>query len=194
MKFNLPPQNQPIPKHAKLVFQGVVFDTYQWEQQLFNGQTAVFEKLKRSDTVGVVPVTKSGKIIVTCQEQPGLRPFFGLVGGQVDDGETLEEAAVRELREEAGMAAEAFKPWFAIQPSDKIDWTIYAVVARRCKTVGSLQLDGGEKISLEELSFDDFFNLSQHKDFRDREITFALMQSKINGTLAETKSLILGNE
>jgi ADP-ribose pyrophosphatase len=45
-----------IPPHASKVFSGIIFDVYQWDQQLFNGKIATFEALTRSSTVIVIPV------------------------------------------------------------------------------------------------------------------------------------------
>lgn len=89
MEIPRPKSKQPIPDHAKKVFSGVLFDTYQWEQKMYDGSTAVFEKLKRPDTVVVFPVLGDGTVVLTEQEQPGKEPFIGAAGGRVDEGETI---------------------------------------------------------------------------------------------------------
>ena len=73
MEIKRPKSKQPIPDNAKKVFGGVLFDVYQWEQELFDGTKTIFEKLKRPDTVVVFPVLDDGKILLTEQEQPGNR-------------------------------------------------------------------------------------------------------------------------
>ncbi len=57
MKIIRPESKQPMPANAKRVFKGVVFDTYQWEQDMYDGTKKTFEKLKRPDTVVVFPVS-----------------------------------------------------------------------------------------------------------------------------------------
>jgi len=57
-----------MSSESKLVFKGVVFDVYQWEQKMFDGSYEIFEKLKRKDTAMVIPIKKDGKIIITKQE------------------------------------------------------------------------------------------------------------------------------
>lgn len=52
-----------------------------------------FEKLKRADTVQVVPITKEKKIVLTKQEQPGGFSFTGVLGGRVDFNEEILAAA-----------------------------------------------------------------------------------------------------
>lgn len=44
-----------IPEDAKLVFKGVIFDVYQWEQEMFDGTYETFEAIKRVGTVQIIP-------------------------------------------------------------------------------------------------------------------------------------------
>ena len=62
-------ERNTIPKNAKKVFGGVIFEVWQWKQKMFDGSYAVFEKLKRPDTVNVVPVI-GNKIMILIQRQP----------------------------------------------------------------------------------------------------------------------------
>ena len=59
-----------IPDNAKLVFKGVIFDVYQWQQELFDGSQATFEALKRPGTVQVIP-TVGDRVLLSYEEQPG---------------------------------------------------------------------------------------------------------------------------
>lgn len=50
-------------------------------------------------------VLRDGKVLVAARARPPLRAIFSLPGGLVEPGETLAEAALRELREETGLVA-----------------------------------------------------------------------------------------
>lgn len=170
---------QSIPPEAQKVFTGVLFDVYQWEQELFDGSRATFEKICRPDTAGVLAVTPENKIIVSRQEQPSMKPFWSLLGGIVDNGEDPIEAAQRELLEEAGMKG-TLREWFHTKLSQKIDWTIYAYIAHDCVKVADQLLDAGEKIELHEYSFEEFVELTQESDFRDTEVSAQVLKALAN--------------
>jgi ADP-ribose pyrophosphatase len=176
MHIKRPSSKQPIPSHAKKEFTGKMFDVYQWEQELYDGKTATFEKIKREDTVGVIPITTDGKIIIARQEQPGTIPFVGTVGGRVDKGEEPLHAAERELMEETGFEAKEMILWYAIHPFDKIDWAIYLFIAKGCKKVKEQKLDAGEKIDLEFVTFEEFVKITAQHNYRDTEISLRMFR------------------
>ena len=186
-----PASKQPIPEHAKCVFEVKIFSVYQWEQEMFDGSTEIFEKLRRPDTVGIVPITPDGKVVVSFQEQPGLEPFCGLLGGRVDPGETFLEAAERELLEEAGMQAEVLEPWIVFQPVEKIDWAISIFIARGCQKAQAPNLDAGEKITIKTIEFEEFLAMAVREDFRDVEVTLHVCRALATGKRDELKQLLL---
>jgi len=180
MEIKRPQPKQPIPPHAKRVFKGVIFDVYQWEQEMFDGTRAIFEKLKRPDTVVVFSVLPDGKIILTEQEQPGKIPFIGATGGRVDEGEDILTAAKRELLEESGYIAENFILWDARHPVGKIDWVVYTFIAKGLKKIGDIDLDGGEKIKLLPLTLDELIDIATDEKtyFAEQEIIMKFMEAK----------------
>ncbi|MEK7650014.1 MAG: NUDIX hydrolase [Patescibacteria group bacterium] len=180
MEIQRPKSQQPIPDHAKQVFKGVIFDVYQWEQELFDGSKAIFEKLKRPDTVVIFPILPDGKILLTEQKQPGKDPFIAATGGRVDEGEEVMAAAKRELLEESGYEAEEYVLWDVQHPTSKIDWVVYTFIARGLKKVSDLNLDAGEKIILKPVAFDEFLDIGTSGLFAEKEIVFKLMEAKFD--------------
>ncbi len=192
MRIDRPNSRQPMPENAQRVFQGKIFDVYQWEQELFNGSKTIFEKLKRPDTAYVIPITSLKKLILTEQTQPGGSSFIGLLGGRIEDGERPEEGAKRELLEEAGMTAESLVLLDSFQFLPKIDWAIYCFIAKDCKIVREQSLDAGEHIKLIEVSFDEFLDLVGQETFGDLEIVVKMFRISKNPILLErTRKLFL---
>ena len=124
-----PEPQQPIPPHAKKVFTGVLFDVYQWEQELFDGSFATFEKLKRADSVTVIPILPDGRFLIIDDDQPGGKSVRTFPSGGLDPGEDPVDGAKRELLEETGYAPKEITLWRAYHPVSKLDWVLYFFIA-----------------------------------------------------------------
>lgn len=187
-----PVSQQPIPEGARKVFVGELFSVWQWEQKLYDGSSAVFEKIERLDSVTIVPVTEDGRVILARQEQPGIEPFIGVLGGVIDPGEDPLTAAKRELLEEGGMQAKNWKLWFAVQPFSRIEWAEYVYIAQGVTTVSDQQLDAGEQIDLYDVPLEDFILQVIDARFRNKELLQALATPKGWMPVSEMKQLFLG--
>ncbi len=188
-----PPSKQPIPPHARKVFSGILFDVYQWEQELFDGTKTTFEKLVRPDTVVVYPVLPDGRIVLTRQEQPGKAPFLGAAGGRVDAGEDPLEAAHRELREETGYTAKHMKLIDARHWTSKIDWVVYSFVATGITEGGERNLDAGEKIDLMPVTFDEFLEIGCREKFLEKELMPKLYEARLDKEKYEELKKLFSN-
>jgi ADP-ribose pyrophosphatase len=143
---------------------------------MFDGTTSTFEMLKRPDTVMIIPVTEDNKIILTKQEQPG-HTFTGLAGGRLDQGESIIQAAQRELLEETGMIASSYDLLNAFQPAgEKIDWFVFTVIGRGCKKINEQHLDSGEKVEIMKVDFEEFIEIALQDDFRDSELQMVILK------------------
>lgn len=144
-----------VPNTASLVFEGQIFDVYQWPQRMFDGSIDTFEMLKRPDTVSVIAITDD-KVLVLDDEQPHTGVRQSLPGGRVDsDDASVRAAAQRELREETGYS---FKQWRLLsvwQPHTKIEWFIHLWLTWDVTDQQSTQHDVGEKITVKTLSFEE---------------------------------------
>lgn len=182
-----------MPKAAKKVFTGQIFDVYQWEQKMFDGSVVTFERLQRPDTVSIIPVTHEGKIIVGYQEQPSQKPHFTTIAGRVDPGEEILRAAKRELLEETGYQAAEWELLHSYQPTMKIEWVIFTFVARDCKKVAEQNLDAGEKIELKFVNFDEFIEMAARGDFGEHELKIMALEAKLDAKrMAKLKTALLG--
>jgi len=172
-----PKSRQPIPKKAVKVFDGVIFSVYQWDQILYDGTTARFEKLTRDDTVSVFPITSDKKIVLTKQEQPGIEAFISEAGGAIEKDEDILACAYREMVEETGYETENFDFWFSTQPSSKINSGMYCFFGRNASKTRETNPDGGERIEVFEVSFEEFIDVCADPLFRNTEVAMRVLRA-----------------
>jgi len=158
-----------IPPNARRVFKGEIFEVYQWDQELFDGSKAVFERVKRPDTVAVIPVVK-GKILIADEEQPDHVRGKTLICGRVEDGELPLETAKRELLEEAGHSSQSWELLKSYSPVSKMEWRIHVFIARDAKKVAGPKLDPGERITLKKIGLDRLFSLMRSSTWKGTEV------------------------
>ncbi len=179
-----------IPENAKKVFEGIIFDTYQWKQKQFDGSVQTFEMLTRPNTVQILPIV-GDKILVVQEEQPNDgREFFGLVGGQENKGEQSLTAAIREMKEEVGYTSETWELWKTKNLYTRIDWTVSTFIARNCKKTLEPHLDPGEKITPLLVSFDEFMEIITDPGFRSKDLTLDILILQYQNKLDEFKKML----
>ena len=162
MRIYTPSDIRKVPEHATCVFKGAIYDTYQWEQELYDGTTTTFERLKRPDTVEVICVD-GDQILVSKEEQPDTDEFYTVPGGRHDvDAESELDAAKREIREELGYTFKHWKLLHVKQPDMKIERLTYLFLATEVEHIDEQQLDPGEKIEVMKMSFQEFKALETH--------------------------------
>lgn len=173
-----------IPANAKRVFKGVIFDVYQWEQEMFDGSTAIFEKVKRAPTVEVIAAV-GDKILIEKQDQPDRKNNLNLVSGRVESEDILAEAK-RELLEETGYASDDWALFMKHGNHGKVVHDVYYYIARNCKKVQEPELDAGEKIETELITFEEFIQLSEEPSFWvGPEFVIYLLKLKMEPTKKE---------
>jgi len=183
---------KPLPPHAKLVFKGHIFETYQWEQKLYDGSTTTFEKLRRMDTASIIAVVK-GKILLQKQEQPMLEPFICMPGGRCDSyEESALEAAQRELLEETGYTSKTWIPYKAESPFTKIIWILHTFIAKNCVQTAEPHLDAGERIENFLVTLDELLEIAETPDFRNSDLVPDLLKMKVHPEQKQEFARLLG--
>jgi ADP-ribose pyrophosphatase len=180
-----------IPKNAKRVFKGVLFDVYQWKQKQFDGSYATFELVRRKPSVQVIAVVNR-KIILLKEEHPFVGKFSSFPGGIIENKDTKKDA-LRELLEETGLKPETLVLWRKTEFDVKVQWDTYYYIAKGCKKVAVQKLDPGEKIKPVLVSFEEFVEITSSEEFRNREFSdymFRLKQDKKK--LEEFRKKVLG--
>ncbi|EKE06959.1 MAG: NUDIX hydrolase [uncultured bacterium] len=176
-----------IPKNAKKVFTGVLFDVYQWPQKMFDGTFKTFEKLSRKHSIQVLAITTDKKIIVLKEQHPDIKPFYGVIGGGQEGKETPLQTAKRELQEETGYTAKKWELIDVETPSSKLDWTIYTYLAKDAEKTHEQKLDSGEKVEVMKVSFTEFMKYATNHNFMSTGLSFYLLKLNYHKKLGEFK-------
>ena len=181
-----------IPPQAKLVFKGIIFDVYQWEQEMYDGSYETFEMLKRANTLQVI-ATQGENVLIAYEEQPTKGPSYTLLGGRQNEGEEPIDAAKREMKEEAGLVSDDWELYKHFDPYNKMDWTVYTYIARNCKKNAEPSLDAGEKIEVKTVNFDEFVRIATEEHFWGVNLTVELLKMQMEPRkLEEFKKKLFG--
>lgn len=127
-----------------------------------------FDILADEDTVSVLVVTPDQHVVLVKQFRPGPeKELLELPGGRIEVGQTPEQAAAREVREETGYVGELQKVGTA--------WTgAYATVQchqfvmLNSKQMGEPELEEGEVVEVMRLSRQEFFELLRGGELTDQ--------------------------
>lgn len=180
-KRPLPPHAKLHSEQAKLVFKGVRFDTYQWQQKQFDGSMATYEIVKRNDTVIIIPVIDDEIVVVKEQQPHWDKPGFTLVAGMVNADEDLDVAARRELEEETGLMFENYHLVHIETNTPAVEWFAYTFMATGFKGEKPKKLDAGEKSETVKFSLDELIRMTRNREmfYRPMYIEEMLVKDKL---------------
>ena len=170
-----------LPSTAKRVFKGIIFDVYQWEQEMYDGSTATFEALKRPGTIQIIP-TAEGHVLLSYEEQPTHPLTYSLLGGRQEPNEDPIVTAKRELLEESGLVSNDWELLKVYENQGKIEWPLYLFAARNCKKVAEPHLDAGEKIEVKKVTFEQFLKIVTAENFWGQHIANDILRLRLDKT------------
>jgi len=103
---------------SKMVFRGKVFGVRRDEVVEPGGLRATREVIAHPGSVVVLPVREDGQILMIQQYRYATRQYlWELVAGRIDEGESVKEAAARELKEETGYTAKRYTEFLDVFPT-----------------------------------------------------------------------------
>ncbi|GAB5470720.1 MAG: NUDIX hydrolase [Rhodospirillales bacterium] len=104
------------------------------------------------DAAVLAVVTRDERVLLVRRANPPDAGLWGFPGGKIEPGETIEQAALRELREECGLAAEAGSVLTAL---DAIAWggdgrlgSHFVLIAVLCRGVSGEAVAGDDALEV----------------------------------------------
>jgi ADP-ribose pyrophosphatase len=164
---------------SKIVFQGRVFDVRQDLVELPNGRSIQMDIVAHHGAVTIIPLDDKGRIWFVRQYRHAAgEAILELPAGVIEEGESPEECARRETREEIGMAASELKPVgeFFLAPGYSTEY-MYVYLAKGL-TPDPLTQDPDELLSIEQVQVDKAFSLGQDGAIRDAKSLAALFLAR----------------
>jgi ADP-ribose diphosphatase len=161
---------------SEAVFDGRLLHVRRDTVRLPDGSLATREHIVHPGAVLVVPVLPDGRLVIERQfRYPLDRVFIEFPAGKRDAGESAEDTARRELREEAGYDAERFTPLGTIHTlisytNERID----LFVADGLSYVGA-KLDDGEFLDIVTMTEDEMLAALDRGEITDAKTVAALL-------------------
>jgi ADP-ribose pyrophosphatase len=165
----------------------IVFSTPWFEiiAKHLHGDFAPHYALRTKDYVSVVALTEDGRLLLVRQYRPAVgRMTLELPSGHVEEGDSPEEAARKELLEETGHVADQFISLGSLAPDTgrlaNRMWCFFASGARPTSDP-----DYRPETGIEAVSFDGTLaDLVAHREFDSALNSAALFLSVLRGHLA----------
>lgn len=118
------------------------------------------EKNSNKESVIIIAITKEDKFILVVQNRINELTSIEFPSGYIEEDESVEEAANRELQEEVGYISNDITILDSYRSSLGIDASIVNIVlAKKCIKISEQNLGENEYINFDEFSFDELCSI-----------------------------------
>jgi ADP-ribose pyrophosphatase len=161
---------------SKVLYLGPVFGVRRDEVVEPTGVRATREVITHPGSVVVLPVLPDGRIILIRQYRHAARQFlWELVAGRIDSGESVRQAAARELIEETGYRAKRLRIFLDVFPTPGfLEERMYILVAEGI-TPGKAEPEEDEKITAKAFTRAQLEKMIQRGVLRDAKSVAGLL-------------------
>lgn len=164
---------------SKEIYDGALLHVFSDDVRLPNGNKSVREWIKHPGAAAVVPLFADGDVMLIKQFRYPLRKvFYEVPAGKIDSGESPENTAHRELKEETGIIFDKLTSLGEFHPSiGYTDEVIHLYVAQNVEQAHS-KVDEDEFIIPEKLPFEEAVEMVYSGDITDGKTIAALLRAE----------------
>lgn len=160
--LNLEKQNYNVVASEKIKIGRfeIVHDTIEQD-----GKEYPYSYVKMKRGVGILGMVDGMIILLKQYRYIWDNWFWEIPGGMVDDDETPEEAAIRELEEETGFCVKSIKSLGTCYPSIGSTTELQYLYVAECENIGKQNLDSLERINVSLVSVKEFELMIEENEF-----------------------------
>ena len=141
-----------------------------------NGSDAIREVIEHSGGSAIV-CERDGKILLVKQYRyPYAEELLEIPAGKLNDGETPEQTAIRELEEEGGMKAERVEKMFDVYPSPGYTDEIIRIYKAVNPKKTQMNLDEDEFLTGEWIEKEKLKQMIENGQIKDAKTLIALLK------------------
>jgi ADP-ribose pyrophosphatase len=162
--------------NSEIVYQGPVFGVRRDEVLEPGGLRTTRELITHPGSVVVLAVLSDKRIVLIRQYRHATRQYlWELVAGRIDPGETVKEAAARELLEETGYRAKRFRVILDVFPTPGfLEERMYILLAEGLRE-GKAQPEEDEKIEVRSYQTKELKQMIHKGKLRDAKSIAAIL-------------------
>jgi ADP-ribose pyrophosphatase len=181
-KLTKPPKKHHTSKatgkilRSKVMYKGPIFGVRRDEVLEPTGVRTIREVITHPGSVVVMPVLQDGRIILIRQYRHAARQFlWELVAGRMEPGESVRQAAARELIEETGYRTKRLRVFLDLFPTPGfLEERMYILLAEGLKS-GQAEPEEDEQIVAKPFTRDELEKMIQRGVLRDAKSIAGLL-------------------
>ena len=169
---------------SRRIYDGRIVSLREDAVALADGRSALREVVEHGDVAAIVPIDADGNVVLVRQYRlPAGDSLLEIPAGGVDEGESVEAAAQRELQEETGYRAERLERLGGFYVSPGYCTEFIHVFLAMDLVEDPVEGDEDEEISLERMPLPDAVRLVETGEIKDGKSIVGLLLATARTTL-----------
>lgn len=165
---------EEVTVSSQSIFQGKIISLQVDTVKLPDGSEATREIVRHPGAVAVLAIHEGKMVVVEQYRKPLNKSEIEIPAGKLDPGESPENAAIRELKEETGYTTDSLIPLGSYYTSPGFADEIIYVYAAENLQQGEMQLDEDEFLQVTELTLEEAYEAMRQGRIHDAKTIHAL--------------------